>query len=63
VILFNTTRQKWSTHPLQGNPEQYQKSKIKSQNDKLKCKKLPHFCPLTFEFCFSVGSYQPSVIG
>jgi len=38
VILFNTTHQKWSTHPLQGNPEQYQKSKIKSQNDKLKCK-------------------------
>jgi len=43
------------------NPEQYQKSNIKSQNDKLKCKNLPHFalwrltyfCLLTFEFCLS----------
>jgi len=25
------------------NSEQYQKSNIKSQNDKLKCKNLPHF--------------------
>jgi hypothetical protein len=31
------------------NPEQYQRANIKTQNDKLKCKNLPHFCPLHFD--------------
>jgi hypothetical protein len=34
------------------NPEQYQRANIKTQNDKLKGKNLPYFCPLIFEFCF-----------
>jgi len=30
----------------------YQRANIKTQNDKLKCKNLPYFCPLIFAFCF-----------
>jgi hypothetical protein len=34
----------YSTGPLPAEGgKQYQKSNIKSQNDKLKCKNLPHF--------------------
>jgi hypothetical protein len=32
-----------SPNPCGGSLKQYQKSKIKNQNDKLKCKNLPHF--------------------
>ena len=32
-----------SPNPRGGSLKQYQRSKIKNQNDKLKCKNLPHF--------------------
>jgi hypothetical protein len=32
-----------SPNPCGGSLKQYQKSKIKNQNDKLKCKNLRHF--------------------
>ena len=43
----------------QDRPKQYQRANIKTQNDKLKGKNLPHFCPLIFDFCFPGMSNPP----